>query len=123
MDGRRETVYGSNVIADHLRFYFGTSDEWRYAEQLKADYVWIPKHLAVARTLQMHGWSTLCAGETSILLTRQASHQAVRVVRVSDSYANLSRALVERGDSRRHFAMPAATRSFPAFAQCSAIVK
>jgi hypothetical protein len=73
MDGRRETVYGSSVIADHLRFYFGTSDEWRYADQLKADYVWIPKHLAVARTLQMHGWSTLCAGETSILLTRQAS--------------------------------------------------
>ena len=73
MDGRRETVYGSTVISDHLRFYFGTSDEWRYAEQLKADYVWIPKHLAVARTLQMHGWSTLCVGETSILLTRQAS--------------------------------------------------
>ena len=71
MDGRRETVYGPELIDAHLQFYFGSSDEWRYADTLKADYVWIPKRLPVARALQLHGWRTLCSGESSILLTRQ----------------------------------------------------
>jgi hypothetical protein len=72
MDGRRETVYGEELIGAHLRFYFGRSDEWRYAESLNADYVWIPRHLPAARALQLHGWSTLCEGHSSILLARQA---------------------------------------------------
>jgi len=74
MDGRRETVYGPGLISAHLEFYFGTSDEWRYADALKADYVWIPKHLPVARTLQLNGWHPLCEGQSSILLTRQSAH-------------------------------------------------
>jgi hypothetical protein len=70
MDGRRETVYGPALISDHLKFYFGTLDEWRYADSLNADYVLIPRHLPVARTLQLHGWNVLCEGQASILLTR-----------------------------------------------------
>jgi hypothetical protein len=73
MDGRRETVYGEGLLADHLRFYFGRADEWRYAESLNADYVWIPKHLPAAGALQRHGWSALCEGRSSILLTRDTA--------------------------------------------------
>jgi hypothetical protein len=73
MDGRRETVYGERLLADHLRFYFGRADEWRYAESLNADYVWIPKHLPAAGALQRHGWSALCEGRSSILLTRDTA--------------------------------------------------
>jgi hypothetical protein len=72
MDGRRETVYGDELISAHVRFYFGRSDEWRYAESLNADYVWIPRHLPAARALQLNGWNTLCEGQSSILLARKA---------------------------------------------------
>ncbi len=71
MDGRRETVYSAEVVAAHLDFYFGASDTWRYAEAINADYVWIPKHLAVARELQLNGWYRLCEGHVSILLSKQ----------------------------------------------------
>ena len=71
MDGRRETVYSAEVVDAHFRFYFGTSDEWRYADGIKADYIWIPKRLPVARELQLHGWHRLCEGSSSILLSRQ----------------------------------------------------
>jgi hypothetical protein len=75
IDGRRETVYGPELISNHTEFYFGKLDEWRYADTLNADYVWIPKNLPVAHVLQQHGWSTLCSGERSILLSRHAGHQ------------------------------------------------
>ena len=71
MDGRRETVYSSEVVAAHLNFYFGASNTWRYADAIKADYVWIPKQLPVARELQLNGWYRLCEGHSSILLSRQ----------------------------------------------------
>jgi hypothetical protein len=69
MDGRRETVYSTEVVDAHFDFYFGSN--WRYADHIKADYVWIPKQLPVARELQRHGWHRLCEGKLSILLSRQ----------------------------------------------------
>ena len=72
MDGRRETVYSAGVVDAHMRFYTGTSEGWRYADALHADYVWIPKDLPVVRDLQMHGWRALCRGNQSILLARNA---------------------------------------------------
>ena len=71
MDGRRETVYSGEVVSAHLDFYFGTN-QWRYADHINADYVWIPKQLPVARELQQHGWHRLCEGDSSILLARRA---------------------------------------------------
>ena len=75
MDGRRETVYSADVVAAHFRFYFGTGDEWRYADAVKADYVWVPKHLPVVRQMQLHGWHRMCEGRSSILLARQPHMQ------------------------------------------------
>lgn len=69
IDGRRETVYGSNLVASHLEFYFGGADQARYADELKADYVWLPKHLPVVPALR-NGWVTVCEGSSSILFAR-----------------------------------------------------
>jgi hypothetical protein len=71
MDGRRETVYSNELVAAHMRFYSGEPDAWRYADSLHADYVWIPKRLPVVRELRINGWSALCEGSSSILLTRR----------------------------------------------------
>ena len=71
MDGRRETVYSPEVVDAHFRFYFGTADEWRYADIVEADYVWVPKHLPVVRQMRLRGWHRLCEGRSSILLARQ----------------------------------------------------
>jgi hypothetical protein len=71
MDGRRETVYTPEVVNAHMRFYFGGANDWQYADDLKADYVLIPKALPIAKELPLHGWRPLCEGPTSILFARQ----------------------------------------------------
>jgi hypothetical protein len=75
MDGRRETVYSPEVVDAHMRFYTGSSEGWRYADTLNADYVWIPKQLPVVRELRLHGWRPLCEGELSVLLARKQDMQ------------------------------------------------
>jgi hypothetical protein len=71
MDGRRETVYSPAVVDAHMRFYFGGNGASRYADELRADYVWIPATLPVAGELQRNGWRPACAGPASVLLTRR----------------------------------------------------
>jgi hypothetical protein len=71
MDGRRETVYSDDLVAAHMRFYFGEQDAWEYAEHLQPDYVWLPRRLPVTRELQRRGWRSLCEGSSSVLLTRE----------------------------------------------------
>ncbi len=70
MDGRRETVYSEDVVAAHMRFYFGEQDAGQYADALQPDYVWLPKRLPAADDLQRRGWRPLCEGPSSVLLTR-----------------------------------------------------
>jgi hypothetical protein len=74
MDGRRETVYSAAVVDAHMRFYFGSANEWRYADVIGADYVWIPKELPITRELLLHGWHRICEGQTSVLFGK-APHQ------------------------------------------------
>jgi len=71
IDGRRETVYSAELIDAHMQFYFGKEEEWRYADVIDADYVWLPRQLVIARQLQRNGWFSLCEGPASILLTRR----------------------------------------------------
>lgn len=72
MDGRRETVYSDQVVSAHLKFYFGERDEWRYADELRADYALLPAGLPVVKRLQEHGWRTMCSGAEAVLLSRHA---------------------------------------------------
>ncbi len=71
MDGRRETVYSDDVFAAHLKFYFGEGDEWRYADQLDADFALLPPGLPSVKRLREHGWHTMCEGQSAVLLSRQ----------------------------------------------------
>ena len=75
MDGRRETVYSDEVVADHLKFYFGGHDEWRYADELRAEYVLLPARLPSVKRLQENGWQTMCEGSSAVLLTRRAGRR------------------------------------------------
>jgi hypothetical protein len=75
MDGRRETVYSDEVVSAHLKFYFGEGDEWRYADELGAEYILLPARLPSVRRLQANGWQTMCEGSSAVLLTRHAGRR------------------------------------------------
>jgi hypothetical protein len=68
MDGRRETVYsqaGRRAPAFLPR-------EPAYADELHADYVWLPSALRVVRELQHNSWRVACEEPTSVLLLHAA---------------------------------------------------
>ena len=71
MDGRRETVYGPEIIDAHTRLYAGEMGATRYADELRPDYIWLPVALPVVNELRRIGWRPACSGPTSILLTRR----------------------------------------------------
>jgi hypothetical protein len=75
-DGRRETVYSSETLQQHLLFYFVPSARTAFLAQARPDYIWLPQHLPVVQALQSDGWVPLFSGPKSILLgkTGQAVH-------------------------------------------------
>jgi hypothetical protein len=83
MDGRRETVYSEDVVKAHLDFYFGQRDEWRYADELGAEYALLPSSLPGATRLRENGWHILCEGESTVLLTREPGRRCAITVATS----------------------------------------
>jgi hypothetical protein len=71
MDGRRETVYSAEVLADHWAFYRNEPEAWRYADRIGADRIWLPRELPVVSTLRQHGWHAAFESERSIVLSRE----------------------------------------------------
>jgi hypothetical protein len=82
MDGPRETVYSDRLVSEHLRFYFGSSEESRYPDTLRVDYIWLPKALPVVPELEPRGWRTVFEGPLSVILARGRPDLPVKVVRV-----------------------------------------
>lgn len=80
IDGRRETIYSDKVVEDHMQFYFGRADTLQYPESLGADYIWIPKQLAIVSDLRSAGWHAVFDGPASTILARNPSGVPVRVV-------------------------------------------
>ena len=70
VDGRRETVYSDEIVQQHLRFYFLPEERSALVSALRPDFVFLPRHLAVADRLQADGWIPLAAGPASVLLAR-----------------------------------------------------
>jgi len=68
-DGRRETVYSAAVQRAHMNFYFNERDA-RYADDVNADYVWIPNSLRVVRALERAGWVAIFRGSKSVIYSR-----------------------------------------------------
>src|SRR5262249_19486102 len=70
MDGRRETVYSSDMIRRQLRFYYRPEERRALLAELQPDYIWLPRHVAVVEPLLADGWSPLFAGPQSVVLAR-----------------------------------------------------
>jgi hypothetical protein len=77
MDGRRETVYSAEVLADHWAFYRNQRDAWRYADRIGAERIWLPRELPVVTTLRQHGWHIAFESDRSIVLSRDSSRTLV----------------------------------------------
>ena len=69
-DGRRETIYSNRHIQGHLELYAGSAAGLAYLRELNADYVWLPKGLAVVNRLPAEGWSELYSGERAVIFGR-----------------------------------------------------
>lgn len=70
MDGRRETVYTEATIQAHRRFYANDSTAAAYLRTLSPDYIWLPTHLPVIKTLAGAGWVPVFQGTASLVLAR-----------------------------------------------------
>ena len=68
-DNRRETVYSSGTVSDHLHFYFGEMPD--YADRIHADYVWLTPGLPAVDQLTSRGWYVLFQGPRSVILGRE----------------------------------------------------
>lgn len=88
MDGRRETVYSSELQDRHLRFYFDAPGGSSLPADLAADYVWIPRTLPAVHRLDADGWRRLYEGEQSVIFGRAtAAETNARVVLAADTDA------------------------------------
>ena len=73
IDGRRETVYSDELIANHMAFYLGDSTVIDLPTRLSADYVWLPKWIPVVPKLRNSGWAPVFEGPQSIVLARSGA--------------------------------------------------
>ncbi|HSC27326.1 MAG TPA: hypothetical protein VLD67_08635 [Vicinamibacterales bacterium] len=78
MDGRRETVYSDEVVADHFRFYGGSPDMVDYPDRIGADHVWLPSHFPVIDRLSSAGWTRILDTGKSVVLARKGEPIAYR---------------------------------------------
>jgi hypothetical protein len=72
MDGRRETVYSSAIVAAHFAFYRDEPGARDLPSRLQADYIWLPATLPVVSSLNAAGWLPLVETPRSIVLARTA---------------------------------------------------
>jgi hypothetical protein len=71
IDGRRETVYSDNLQTRHFDFYFDRPGGATLPDDLRADYIWIPRILPAARRLRTDSrWTPIYDGEQSIIFER-----------------------------------------------------
>jgi hypothetical protein len=73
IDGRRETVYSPDMHTAHLNFFFGKAT--LFADEIGADYIWVPGRLPVVRQLLKAGWVDVFRGPVSIVLARRSAWQ------------------------------------------------
>lgn len=70
VDGRRETTYSADLQERHLRFFFDAPGGATLPDELRADYVWIPRDLPASRRLSSTGWSEVYRDADSVVFTR-----------------------------------------------------
>jgi hypothetical protein len=71
MDGRRETIYSDDVLADHFALYDGAPEGIAYLERLNPDYVWLPQTKTKMRDwLATHGYRLDLTSDQSFVAVR-----------------------------------------------------
>jgi hypothetical protein len=71
-DGRRETVYSERFIERHNRSYRAPTVLVSFADEIDADFVWLPKFIDVGPALEQRGWVRLFEGRISTIWSRTA---------------------------------------------------
>lgn len=71
IDGRRETVYSDHLQTRHFDFYFDRPGGANLPEDLRADYIWLPRVLpAVGRLRSDSRWTRIYDGGQSVIFER-----------------------------------------------------
>ena len=71
IDGRRETVYSDTVQTRHFDFYFDRRGGATLPDDLRADYIWVPRILPAVRRLRRDSrWTPIYEGEQSVIFER-----------------------------------------------------
>jgi hypothetical protein len=71
IDGRRETVYSDTLQTRHFDFYFDRHGGATLPNDLRADYIWVPRILPAVRRLRTDSsWTPIYEGEQSIIFER-----------------------------------------------------
>ena len=70
MDGRRETIYSSKVLDEHLAFYNNERLAIDYPDRIAAECVWLPTRLDTVSALQARGWTLVARSPISSVLRR-----------------------------------------------------
>ena len=71
LDGRRETVYSEATLAQHAALYRGDPEALNLAEDLHADFAWLPSPMAATTWLASRGWHVAFRGNASTILSRR----------------------------------------------------
>jgi len=71
IDGRRETVYSDHLQTRHFDFYFDRPGGANLPEDLRADYIWLPRVLPAVGRLRSDGrWTAIYDGGQSVIFER-----------------------------------------------------
>jgi hypothetical protein len=71
IDGRRETVYSDALQTRHFDFYFDRRDGSTLPNDLRVDYIWVPRILPAVRRLRTDSrWVPIYEGDQSIIFER-----------------------------------------------------
>ena len=70
-DGRRETVYSDMLQTRHFDFYFDRHGGATLPNDLRVDYIWVPRILPAVRRLRSdRGWIPIYEGDQSVIFGR-----------------------------------------------------
>ncbi len=73
-DGRRETVYSSRFIAEHLGLYAARPGWNVFLDRLAPDLIWLPAVIPLARHLPAYGWRVVHRSASGLVFARESGH-------------------------------------------------
>lgn len=73
-DGRRETVYSSRFIAEHLGLYAARPGWNVFLDRLAPDLIWLPAVIPLARHLPAYGWRVVHRSASGLVFARESWH-------------------------------------------------